>query len=76
MINVTTADGEAMPRHKVEAAIEFLINYLDSIDPDPDLEPYLAGAICDDREFDPAEFGIADVDGLQEQVGGLCGVAL
>ena len=31
--------GEAMPRHRVEAAIEFLINYLDSVDPDAYLEP-------------------------------------
>ena len=124
MINVTTTDGEAMPRHRIEAAIAMLIDYLDSVDPDADLEPttgwcpygldelesdladdrsgtalerdnaddepslgwtnqrrqegaaWLGDSYGDDREhdeereFDPAEFGIADQDGLAEQTGG------
>lgn len=75
------ADGEAMPRHKLEAYIESLIDLLDAMDGDCDLEdgaddePYLADSYPvyqdreheDEREWDPAEDGIADQDGLAEQ---------
>lgn len=97
---------------RVRATIAFLIDYLDSIEPDPDLEdgfddePYLAGdswfatagaldteldeadlepwlgwtgAIVqggarfyggsEDAEWDPAEHGIGDDDGLAEVLG-------
>jgi hypothetical protein len=85
------ANGEAVSRHRLEAYIENLINMLDALDGDPDLEeggdlePYLAGADPgdddrehdDEREHDPAECGIADLDGLAEQfscVGYISGV--
>lgn len=47
-------------RRLIEDAIESLILLLDEIDGDDELED-------DDREVDPAEAGIADSDGLQEQ---------
>lgn len=54
-------------RHKIEHAIDMLIALLDAADGDPDLED-------DEREYDPAEKGIADHDGLIEQgFGMLCG---
>ena len=76
-----TATGEAVSRHQIERHIENLIDMLDALDGNcdleegGDLEPHLAGAdpIHDDREhdeereFDPAERGIADEDGLAEQ---------
>lgn len=86
MLNaITTANGEAVSRHRLERYIETLIDLLDAIDGDPDLEeggdlePYLAGAdpghddreFDDEREHDDAEHGIADQDGLAEQFGGL-----
>ncbi|MBD0416134.1 hypothetical protein [Oryzicola mucosus] len=37
-------------RLALETTIERLINMLDDMDPDPDLEPYLAGSYGDDRE--------------------------
>ncbi|MBT1155709.1 hypothetical protein J1C56_08905 [Aminobacter anthyllidis] len=47
-------------RRRIEAAIEQLIALLDSFDPDPDLEPYLAGTggshkPLDDREADDSD---------------------
>lgn len=47
-------------RHKIERAIDVLIALLDAADGDPDLED-------DEREYDPAENGIADHGGLIEQ---------
>lgn len=85
MLNVVlTANGEAVSRHRIEKYIEQLIDMLDAMDGDPDieeggdLEPYLAGAdpadndreFEDEREYDPAEHGIADEDGLAEQFSG------
>lgn len=86
MLNVPLpANGEAMPRDRLESYIDSLIDMLDAIDGDcdleesGDLEPYLAGADPidndrehdDEREWDQAESGIADPDGLAEQSGGL-----
>lgn len=79
------ANGNALPRHRIEAYIEQLIDLLDHLDGDADLEeggdlePYLAGADPGDndrehdeeREYDPAECGIADQDGLAEQFSGI-----
>ena len=43
-------------RQFIEDRIERLIAILDAADPDPDLEPSLAGGICtDDREGDSAD---------------------
>ena len=58
-------------RNTVEAIIELLIEYVDSLDPDPDSEPWLAGvynppySLCyqgegDDREYDPADERLHD----------------
>jgi hypothetical protein len=49
-------------RRLIEDAIESLILLLDEIDGGDDLEP------TDERELDPAEMGIADGDGLGEQI--------
>lgn len=64
-------------RRLAEAHIERLIAILDSLDGDPDMEPSLAGYSegMDDREGDdadgpeedPAESGVADLDGYMEQ---------
>ncbi len=43
-------------REQIETLIEQLIDLLDRLDGDPDLE------------FDPAEDGIADMDGFMEQI--------
>ena len=60
-------------RRQVEAHIQQLIDMLDDIDGDADLEPELGvGDDCegdDEREHDPAEYGIADLGGLMEQLG-------
>ncbi|MEY9328212.1 hypothetical protein [Sinorhizobium fredii] len=75
------ADGQAMPvemmtRRAIEDHIERLIALLDEIDDDENLEPYVGGwdySVMDDREgddereWDPAEMGIADLDALAEQ---------
>jgi hypothetical protein len=86
MLNVPLmAAGEAMPRHQIERYIDHLIDLLDALDGDcdieegGDLEPYLAGddpvnndrEFDDEREWDQAESGIADEDGLAEQFAGL-----
>lgn len=42
-------------RERIEDLIEQLIDLLDRLDGDPDIE------------FDPAEDGIADIDGVMEQ---------
>lgn len=63
-------------RQKLEQGIEQLISLLDLIDGDENLEPEHAGwdqRIIDDREgddereWDQAEDGIGDIDGLAEQ---------
>jgi hypothetical protein len=68
-------------RAELENHIEDLIALLDLIDGDENLEPELAGWDSrqmddregdDEREWDPAEDGIADVEGLQEQAPGFC----
>lgn len=46
-------------RRRVEATIEHLITVLNEMDGDTDLEPETIEDE-DDREFDPAEGGIAD----------------
>ncbi|MGB7698871.1 MAG: hypothetical protein WBL57_06095 [Methylovirgula sp.] len=48
----------ASTREKIETALDKLIALLDAIDPDPDFEPWLAGAANDggqDLEGDPSE---------------------
>lgn len=45
----------ATDRLSVATTIERLIDYLDSLEPDSDLEPYVAGYNGDDREGDEAE---------------------
>lgn len=52
-----------MLRELVADRIERLIAFLDATEPDPDSEPE-----C--READPAESGIADMDGMLEQLSG------
>ncbi|MCZ3380396.1 hypothetical protein [Rhizobium sp. AG207R] len=66
-------------RAVVETWIERLIALLDELDGDENMEPYLAGTWpdCpisqidleedDERETDPAEYGIADEGALAEQ---------
>lgn len=49
-----------MLREMVADRIERLIAFLDATEPDPDLEP----ECCED---DPAESGLADMDGMLEQ---------
>lgn len=67
-------------RHRIEALIDGLVALLDEFDDDADAEPSLGSGTSinqalwgycgtDDREFDPAESGIADHDGMQEQLG-------
>lgn len=66
-----------MIRRLVADHIDRLIALLDSLDGDPDMEPSLSGYSegMDDREGDdgdgpeedPAESGIADLDGYLEQ---------
>lgn len=65
-----------IPPSRIRATIAMLIDYLDSIESDPDLEDcgddesYLAGDYCgQELEFDEAERGIGDHDGLVEQGG-------
>lgn len=57
-------------RAVIEAWIERLISLLDELDGDENMEPTLAGFddSTDDRELDLAENGIADSDGLHEQL--------
>lgn len=89
------------PRQEAMDEIERLLTFLDSTEPDPDLEPSLGSGLSGgddreaedendepslgadgrdnqlfswmgditDREADPAESGIADHDGLLEQIG-------
>lgn len=80
---VAAADlGLPLNRHRIERAIEALIELLDASEPDPDLEPSLGynhygsndAEGDDEREDDPAECGIADLDGMSEQ--GFLGIAL
>ncbi|GEM_PF-4201900 len=52
-----------MLRELVADRIERLIAFMDATEPDPDLEPEW-------REDDPAESGIADMDGMLEQLSG------
>lgn len=59
------AASEGLPRHKIENAIEALIDLLDAAESDHDLEPYLAGSRDDLEGGD--DNGIADFDGLAEQ---------
>ncbi|WP_354102184.1 hypothetical protein [Bradyrhizobium sp. RT7b] len=69
-------------RSEAQDEIERLLAFLDSTEPDPDLEPSLgslgehhtdqtrwAAGDWRDIELDPAESGIGDLDGLLEQVG-------
>lgn len=61
-------------RLRIATTIENLIALLDTIDGDENLEPELAGFFGvgddregdDEREADPAECGIADLDALNE----------
>ena len=68
----------------VRELVDDLIDFLDGIDSDPDLEPNLgsvgdqhfdqttwAGGTSRDLEVDDGNSGVADLDGLLEQVG--CG---
>ncbi len=48
-------------RRRIETAIEKLIAALDACDPDPDIEDGF------DLEEDPAEGGLGDMDGVNEQ---------
>lgn len=52
-----------MLRELVADHIERLIAFMDATEPDPDFEPEW-------REDDPAECGIADMDGMLEQLSG------
>ena len=56
-------------RERAERTIEALIAMLDELDGDPDLEDH---ELEDDGdlEWDPAENGLGDPDGLIEQYGG------
>ena len=56
-------------RDEAAAEVERLLAFLDATDGLEDLEPSLAGFAggLHDREFDPAETGIGDLDGLVEQ---------
>lgn len=75
MLNKVTT---ALPRHRIENAIEALIALLDASELDPDLEPHaddepslgwtstMALANTDDLE-DNEDSGIADAEGAQEQ---------
>jgi hypothetical protein len=69
-------------RREAQDEIERLLAFLDSTEPDPDLEPSLgslgehhpdqtrwAAGDRRDIEQDPAESGIGDYDGVLEQVG-------
>lgn len=73
------ADGEALPlalaRQAIEEQIERLIAMLDLLDGDENLEPYLAGTYpyAEDLEADPAEWGVADMEGAEEQFPGMYG---
>ncbi|RWB05447.1 MAG: hypothetical protein EOQ39_22535 [Mesorhizobium sp.] len=53
-------------RRSIEDEIERLISLLDFVEPDPDLEPYLAGGIevvgTDDREEDERERDDCDLE--------------
>ncbi len=70
-------------RPQIERAIDLLIGLLDAVDGNADAEPSLgcpndydgsagqvrwAFGLADDREGDGAETGIADLDGLLEQI--------
>lgn len=68
---VDYADVPAHVVHReIGAQIEHMIDFLDGVDGDAEREPYLAGFDMwgDDREGDPAESGIADYLGLEEQM--------
>jgi len=68
-------------RQQMEAEIERLLAILDAMDGDPDLEPSLGSydpqiCACDcedqcDDEGDLGDSGIADADGLVEQLSGI-----
>jgi hypothetical protein len=47
-------------RIAIATTIERLIDALDAMEPDPDLEPYLAGTTGDDREGDDSLYGDCD----------------
>lgn len=76
------AAAYGVPRHKIEKAIQNLIDLLDATEPDPDLEPVgddepslgwtstMAFGDSEDRE-DDFDSGIADPAGALEQ-GWLC----
>ncbi|QND67628.1 hypothetical protein HB777_29295 [Mesorhizobium loti] len=55
-VNAAVRLSDPTVRRSIEDEIERLISLLDFLDPDPDLEPYLAGSIevvgSDDREGD------------------------
>ncbi|MDR3571256.1 MAG: hypothetical protein P4L81_03590, partial [Candidatus Pacebacteria bacterium] len=53
-------------RRLIEDAIESLILLLDEIDCDAELEDGGDQEPIDEREYDPAESGIGDADGLCE----------
>lgn len=68
-----TIDVEALASF-LDRAIEVLLDIRDAIDVDPDMEPdadsesnFANDAFGDEREYDPAEWGIGDKDGLIEQ---------
>lgn len=78
--------AHAIPRHRIEAAIESLIALLDASEPDPDLEPQgddepwlgwtstMAHGNNEDRE-DGDDNGIADYFAIEEQGLGDVGLA-
>lgn len=53
------ANGEALPRHKIERAIAALIDLLDTLDGDSDLEPNLTGT---EPKWDDAEGDDCDME--------------
>ncbi len=59
-------------RERAERTIEALIVLLDELDGDPDEEDGGDDEPDSDREYDPAEDGIADAEGMAEQWGGVC----
>lgn len=58
-------------RERAERTIEALIVLLDELDSDPDEEDGGDDEPDSDREYDPAEDGIADSEGMAEQRGGI-----
>lgn len=72
-------------RARVERAIATLIDLLDGLDGDPDAEDGVdreedtdltEDCELDHGEWDIAEYGIADLDGLEEQYGPFFGVGV